>query len=199
MPPLSESDTRAELIDPIIRAKGWVYPYVKREESGKAVEVVNGQPRQRNTVFVDYLLRVEANAATQPVAVALIKPSRATPDYGLEQAKAYTKCRRFNIPFFIRPTPPVRRIRPLHRPHQPPARWPTSPRAGLRRYAESRFQRDDPVARPLITLTPAVKPPSLLPGCRHPRRAGEGRPCEIRRAPAHFALLATGTARLSSL
>jgi len=42
---MSEADTRANLIDPVLISKGWVYPYAKREESGKAVDIVNGQPR----------------------------------------------------------------------------------------------------------------------------------------------------------
>lgn len=101
--PLSEADTRAELIDPVIRPKGWVAPFVKREESGKAVEIVDGQPRRRPTVYTDYVLRVEAGDGAQPVAVALIeaKAEHLPPDHGLEQAKAYTKCRRFNVPFIF--------------------------------------------------------------------------------------------------
>jgi type I restriction enzyme R subunit len=73
MSPLSEADTCANLIDPVLQQKGWVFPYVKREESGKAVDIVNGQARQRTTKYVDYTLRVEVNAQTQPVAVALIE------------------------------------------------------------------------------------------------------------------------------
>ncbi|MBM4425418.1 MAG: hypothetical protein FJ030_18910 [Chloroflexi bacterium] len=70
---LSEADTRAELIDPIIRGKGWMMPYVRREESGKRVDIVGGQPRQSRIVHLDYVLRVEVNAETQPVAVAILE------------------------------------------------------------------------------------------------------------------------------
>ncbi len=98
---MSEADTRAELIDPVIRGKGWVMPYVRREESGKRVDIVGGQPRQSRTVHLDYVLRVEVNAENQPVAVAILeaKAEKLPPDHGLEQAKAYTKCKRFNVPF----------------------------------------------------------------------------------------------------
>jgi hypothetical protein len=34
---------------------------------------VNSKPRRSNTVFIDYTLRVELNAETQSVAVALIE------------------------------------------------------------------------------------------------------------------------------
>jgi type I restriction enzyme R subunit len=46
-------------------------------------------------------LRVKVNAESQPVAVALIeaKAEDLPPTHGLEQAKAYTKCLRFNVPF----------------------------------------------------------------------------------------------------
>jgi type I restriction enzyme R subunit len=98
---MSEADTRANLIDSVLRDKGWVYPYVKREESGRAVDIINGQPRRRNTVYVDYTLRAEVNTQTQPVIVALIeaKAEDLSPNHGLEQAKAYVRCKRFNIPF----------------------------------------------------------------------------------------------------
>jgi len=60
-------------------------PYIKREESGKTVEIINGQARQRSSVYVDYLLRVEANTQTQPVAVAFIeaKAENLPPGHGL--------------------------------------------------------------------------------------------------------------------
>ena len=157
MSPLSEADTRAELIDPVLRDKGWKHPYVKREESGKPVEIVNGQPVQRSSVYVDYLLRVEVNDQTHPVAVALIeaKAENLPPDYGLEQAKAYTRCKRFNVPFiyasnghlfveYDRYSGLISKPRPL-------AQFPT--RAELRtRYEEKMgFSLNEPAARPLIT------------------------------------------------
>jgi len=47
MPPLSEADTRAELIDPVLRLKGWIPPFIKREESDRAVDIINDQPLRR--------------------------------------------------------------------------------------------------------------------------------------------------------
>ena len=154
---LSEADTRAELIDPVIRGKGWVMPYVRREESGKRVDIVGGQPRQSRTVHLDYVLRVEVNDQTQPVAVALIeaKAEDYPPDYGLEQAKAYSKCKRFNVPFiyssnghlfveFDRYTGHTSKPRLM-------AEFPS--RAELRqRYEEKMgFNLNEPAARPLLT------------------------------------------------
>ena len=36
---LSESDTRAKLIDPALYARGWKEDFIKREETAGAVEV----------------------------------------------------------------------------------------------------------------------------------------------------------------
>jgi type I restriction enzyme, R subunit len=154
---MSEADTRANLIDPVLIQKGWVYPYAKREESGKAVDIVNGQPRQRNTAYVDYVLRVEVNSHTQPVAVALLeaKAEDLPPDHGLEQAKAYTKCKRFNVPFiyasnghrfveYDRYTGLTSRPRPM-------GEFPTRTELRARYEAKMGFSLDEPAARPLIT------------------------------------------------
>src|SRR5579864_5886205 len=96
---LSESDTRAKLIDPAIHARGWTEDLIRREETAGAVEIVGGRPRRRARGRVDYTLRVRVNPETQPVAVALIeaKAEALPPTHGLEQAKGYT--RRLNVPF----------------------------------------------------------------------------------------------------
>jgi type I restriction enzyme R subunit len=96
---LSESDTRAKLIDPALHARGWTENLIRREETAGAIEIVDGKPRKRAKGRVDYLLRVAVNAESQPVAVALIeaKAEHLPPDHGLEQAKFY--CKRFHVPF----------------------------------------------------------------------------------------------------
>jgi len=45
MPPffdgtLSEEDTRAKLIDPALRARGWTEDMIRREETAGAIEIV---------------------------------------------------------------------------------------------------------------------------------------------------------------
>ena len=71
--PLSESDTRAKLIDPAIHARGWTEDLIRREETAGGVEIVDGRPRRQPKGFIDYTLRVKVNDETQPVAVALIE------------------------------------------------------------------------------------------------------------------------------
>jgi type I restriction enzyme R subunit len=98
---LSESDTRAKLIDPAIHRRGWTEDLIRREESAGAIEIGEGLPRRRPKGRVDYVLRVKVTMDSQPVAVALIeaKADHLPPTHGLEQAKLYAACRRLNVPF----------------------------------------------------------------------------------------------------
>lgn len=100
-PPLSEADTRCKLIDPAIHACGWTEETIRREETAGAVEIIAGQPRKRSKGRVDYTLRIKVNDETQPVAVALIeaKAENLPATHGMEQAKAYARCQRLNVPF----------------------------------------------------------------------------------------------------
>jgi type I restriction enzyme R subunit len=95
---LSESDTRAKLIDPALHACGWTEDLIRREETAGVFNIVSGK-RERGRV--DYTLRVKVNLSAQPVAVALIeaKAEGLPPAHGLEQGKAYADARRLNVPF----------------------------------------------------------------------------------------------------
>ena len=155
--PLGESDTRAKLIDPALHARGWTEDLIRREEMAGAVEIIEGQPRKRARGRVDYTLRVKVNPETQPVAVALIeaKAENLPPAHGLEQAKVYAACKRFNVPFvfssnghlfvefdrFTGLTTSSRRLTQFPAP------------ADLRARYEQRmgFSLESPLARPLLT------------------------------------------------
>ncbi len=99
--PLSESDTRAKLIDPALHARGWTEDLIRREETAGPVEIVSGLPRRRSRGRVDYTLRIRVGAETQPLAVALIeaKAEDLPANHGLEQGKLYASARRLNVPF----------------------------------------------------------------------------------------------------
>lgn len=90
---LSEADTRAKLIDPALHRRGWVEDLIRREETDKGVDVVDGKPRRRQKGRIDYLLRIRVNQNSQPVAAALIEAKKSIdpPDKGLEQAKKYAR------------------------------------------------------------------------------------------------------------
>ncbi|MBU2609148.1 MAG: hypothetical protein KKF26_07510, partial [Chloroflexi bacterium] len=70
---LSESDTRAKLIDPALHACGWTEDLIRREETAGSIVIEDGRPRKKAKGRVDYTLRVKVNPETQPVAVALIE------------------------------------------------------------------------------------------------------------------------------
>jgi type I restriction enzyme, R subunit len=101
--PLSESDTRAKLIDPALHARGWTEDLIRREETAGAVEIVEGQPRKRSNGRTDYTLRIKVTSEAQPVAVALIeaKVESIPPGHGLEQGKLYAESKRLNVSFVI--------------------------------------------------------------------------------------------------
>jgi type I restriction enzyme, R subunit len=99
--PLSESDTRAKLIDPALHASGWTEDLLRREETAGAIDIVSGKARRQTKGRVDYLLRVKVTSEAQPLALALIeaKAEHLPPNHGLEQAKLYAACKRLHVPF----------------------------------------------------------------------------------------------------
>jgi len=96
---LSEADTKAKLIDPVLHQRGWTEELIRREETERGVEIIDGKPRRRERGRIDYLLRVRVNISTQPVTIALIEAKRSDdpPDRGLEQAKKYARLN--HVPF----------------------------------------------------------------------------------------------------
>jgi type I restriction enzyme, R subunit len=97
---LNEADTRAKLIDPALRERGWTEDHIFREQTAGAIDLIGGRARQR-AGKIDYVLRVRMNPGTQPITIALIeaKAESYPPTHGLEQVKAYAKAHRFHVPF----------------------------------------------------------------------------------------------------
>lgn len=89
----SEADTRAKLIDPALHRQGWTEDLIRREETDRGIDIVNGKPRRRQKGRIDYLLRIRVSINSQPIAVALLeaKKNNEPPDKGLEQAKKYAR------------------------------------------------------------------------------------------------------------
>ncbi len=96
---LSEADTKAKLIDPGLHRRGWTEDLIRREETERGIDIIDGRPRRRERGRIDYLLRVRVNINAQPVAVALIEAKKNIdpPDKGLEQAKKYARLN--HVPF----------------------------------------------------------------------------------------------------
>lgn len=66
---LTESDTRANIIDPAIHQRGWTEELIKREETADGIEIVDDRPRRRARGRVDYVLRVKPTRDTQVAQV----------------------------------------------------------------------------------------------------------------------------------
>jgi len=158
--PLSESDTRAKLIDPAIHARGWTEDLIRREETAGAIEIIEGKPRKRAKGRIDYTLRVKVNPDNQPVAVALIeaKAEDLPPTHGLEQGKLYAICKRLNVPFvfssnghlfveYDRFTGKTTAPKPL-------AAFPTPDELRARYEQGIGIRLSDPVAKPLLIRYP---------------------------------------------
>lgn len=101
---LNESETRTQLIDPALHARGWTEDLIRREETLGTVEIVDGQPRRQTHGRTDYTLRIKIAPDAQPVAVAALeaKSEDKPATYGLDQAKTYQRtATRLNVPFVI--------------------------------------------------------------------------------------------------
>ena len=98
---LDEAQTRSQLIDPALHARGWTEDLIRREETLGTVDIVDGRPRRATIGRTDYTLRVKVAPDTQPVAVAVLeaKSEARHPTYGLEQSKGYLVCKRLHVPF----------------------------------------------------------------------------------------------------
>ena len=82
---LSEADIRAKLIDPALHRRGWTEDLIRREETDRGIDIVDGMPRRRQKGRIDYLLRLRINALSHPIAIALIEAKRNNdpPDKGI--------------------------------------------------------------------------------------------------------------------
>ncbi len=95
--PLNEADTRAKLIDPALRSRGWHEDWIRREQTpGPFVRTASGYERgQGRTDYVLYIPGQEEEMI--PIAVVEAKAEDAPPDAGIEQAKR--DARLHSVPF----------------------------------------------------------------------------------------------------
>jgi type I restriction enzyme R subunit len=86
---LSEADTRAKFIDPMLKKAGWKENQIKREyqvSKGKIIKK-NGKEKRKKAQYADYLLVYN----DYPVAVIEAKKAKKSKDAGLDQGKSYAK------------------------------------------------------------------------------------------------------------
>lgn len=99
----NEAETRYELIDPVLRGKGYCVPYV-RLETPAPVEPTGPKGRRRNGPGkIDYLLCVEVPGGPKPLPVAILEAKREGEDplKGMQQAKGYSECERFDAKYIF--------------------------------------------------------------------------------------------------
>ena len=155
---LNEADTRAKMIDPTLRGRGWTESMIGREVTAGEIVSLGGGRTRRKAGRVDYVLRAEVNASSAPVTIALIeaKAEHLPPGHGLEQALAYA--RRMNVSFvyssnghqFVE----YDALTGLTTAARPLAEFPT-PKQLKQRYEERvGFDLEDPEAAPLLVRYP---------------------------------------------
>ena len=99
---LNEQETRFQLIDPVLRRKGYGSPQHIRLETPAPVEPTGPRGRRRRGAGrTDYLLCVQVGDMPKPLPVAVLEAKRsdADPLTGMEQAKAYADCARFDVQY----------------------------------------------------------------------------------------------------
>ena len=156
--PLNEAETRSQLINPAIQARGWLYPLVREEVTAKKVIIEDdGSPSLIKTGKADYVLQIQVHRDTEPVPVAILeaKAEDLAPDHGLEQARAYADCDRLHVPLVLATNGHQFVLLNTHtgKTDAPTAMSAFPSPADLRQlYEEARgFSLDDPAARPLLT------------------------------------------------
>ncbi len=99
---MNESETRFYLIDPVLRVKGYDDITRLRLETPAPVEPVGFKGRRRRGVGrTDYLLCVQVGKMPQPLPVAVLEAKKENEDpiKGMQQAKNYADCKRFDTKY----------------------------------------------------------------------------------------------------
>jgi type I restriction enzyme R subunit len=100
---MNEADTRYELIDPVLWDKGYKRPYITLETKAP-VEPIGFKGRRRaGAGRTDYLLCVETPSGPAPLPVAILEAKKEDEDplKGMQQAKGYSDCDRFEAKYIF--------------------------------------------------------------------------------------------------
>lgn len=98
----NEAETRYHLIDPVLRNKGYNDHQRIRLETPAPVEPTGPKGRRRKGPGrTDYLLCVQAGDMPRPLPVAVLEAKQEAEDplKGMEQAKGYADCQRFDVKY----------------------------------------------------------------------------------------------------
>ena len=99
----NEEETRFYLIDPVLREKGYNWPYLKMERPAP-VEPIGPKGRRRSGPGkVDYLICIDHPNGTAPLPVGILEAKKEDDDplKGMEQAKGYADCQKFEAKYIF--------------------------------------------------------------------------------------------------
>lgn len=97
----NEAQTRFDLIDPALEARGWKRNDIRIEVTAAQIDIVDGKPRRRPAGRTDYLLRRPLLGTGEPIPLAIIEAKREgrPPEHGLQQGKDYRVGELNHVPF----------------------------------------------------------------------------------------------------
>ena len=98
----NEQETRFYLIDPVLRDKGYNDHQWLKMETPAPVEPTGPKGRRRKGPGrVDYLLCVQVGEMPKPLPVSVLEAKKENEDplKGMQQAKGYADCRRFEVKY----------------------------------------------------------------------------------------------------
>lgn len=98
----NEEETRFHLIDPVLRRKGYDDPQRIKLETPAPVEPTGPKGRRRKGAGrTDYLLCVQVGDMPRPLPVAVLEAKKESEDplKGMQQAKGYADCARFDVQY----------------------------------------------------------------------------------------------------
>ena len=99
----NEAETRYELIDPVLRAKGYRLPYIRLETPAPVEPIGPKGRRRKGPGKTDYLLCVETPSGPAPLPIAILEAKKEDDDplKGMQQAKGYSDCERFDAKYIF--------------------------------------------------------------------------------------------------
>ncbi len=98
----NEQETRFYLIDPVLRTKGYDDHQWLKLETPAPVEPTGAKGRRRaGSGRTDYLLCVQVGDMPKPLPVAVLEAKKEDEDplKGMQQAKGYANCQRFEVKY----------------------------------------------------------------------------------------------------
>ena len=97
----NEAQTRFDLIDPALEARGWLRSDIRIEVTAAQVDIVDGKGVRRPAGRTDYVLRRPLSVAGEPTPLAILEAKREglPPQHGLQQGKDYRVGELHHVPF----------------------------------------------------------------------------------------------------